>query len=90
MNVFNDVILARNRQLPDDDRMNETGRSFFKSFNINNLSVCTGWCTDQVIENGVINVRKMRLNTSVVTECLLPTDDKFNYAFCAVHCDTIM
>ena len=48
MNVFNNVILARNRQLPDDDRMNETRRSIFKSFNINNLSVCIGWCTDQV------------------------------------------
>ena len=23
--------------------------SIFKSFNINNLSVCIGWCTDQVI-----------------------------------------
>ena len=48
MNVFNNVILARNRQLPDDDRMIETCRSIFKSFNINNLSVCTGWCTDQL------------------------------------------
>ena len=48
MNVFNNVILARNRQLPDDDRMIETCQSIFKSFNINNLSVCIGWCTDQV------------------------------------------
>ena len=48
MNVFNNVILARNKQLPDDDRMIETCRSIFKSFNINNLSVCTGWFTDQV------------------------------------------
>ena len=48
MNVFNNVILARNRQLADDDRMIETSRSIFKSFNINNLSVCIGWCTDQV------------------------------------------
>ena len=48
MNIFNNVILARNRQLPDDDRMIETCRSIFKSFNINNLSVCIGWCTDQV------------------------------------------
>ena len=48
MDVFNNVILARNRQLPDDDRMIETCRSIFKSFNINNVSVCIGWCTDQV------------------------------------------
>ena len=46
--VFNSVILARNRQLPDDDRMIETCRSIFKSFNVNNLSVCIGWCADQV------------------------------------------
>ena len=82
MNVFNNVILARNRQLPDDDRMIETCRSIFKSFNplnakltpichllallgahhilhvsrirvnINNLSVCIGWCTDQVTLRG--------------------------------------
>ena len=39
VNVFNNVILARNKQLPDDDRMIETCRSIFKSFNINNLSV---------------------------------------------------
>ena len=49
MNVFNNVILARNRQLPDDDRMIETCRSIFKSFNVNNLSVCIGWCADQVM-----------------------------------------
>ena len=48
MNIFNNVILARNTQLSDDDRMIETCRSVFKSFNINNLSVCIGWCTDQV------------------------------------------
>jgi len=48
LNVFNNVILARNRQLPDDYRMIETCRSIFKSFNINNLSVCIGWCADQV------------------------------------------
>jgi len=48
VNVFNNVILARNRQLPDDDRMIETCRSIFKSLNINNLSVYIGWCTDQV------------------------------------------
>ena len=48
VNIFNNVILARNRQLPDDDRKIETCRSIFKSFNINNLSVCVGWCTDQV------------------------------------------
>ena len=28
--------------------MIETCRSIFKSFNINNLSVCIGWCADQV------------------------------------------
>ena len=48
MNVLNNVILARNRQLPDDDRMIETCRSIFKSFNVNNLSVCIGWGADQV------------------------------------------
>ena len=48
MNVFNNVILARNRQLPNDDRMIETCRSIFKSFNVNNLNVCIGWCADQV------------------------------------------
>ena len=48
VNVFNNVILARNRQLPDDDRMIETCQSIFKSFNVNNLSVCIGWCADQV------------------------------------------
>ena len=48
-NVFNNVILARNRQLPDDDRMIETCRSIFKSFNANNLSVCIGWCADQLV-----------------------------------------
>ena len=51
MNVFNNVILARNRQLPDEGRMIETCRSIFKSFNINNLSVCTGWSTDQKTDN---------------------------------------
>ena len=30
VNVFNNVILARNRQLPDDDRMIETCRSISK------------------------------------------------------------
>jgi len=49
VNVFNNVILARTRQLPDDDhRMIETCRSIFKSFNVNNLSVCIGWCANQV------------------------------------------
>jgi hypothetical protein len=46
--VFNNVILARNRQLPDDDRMLKTYQSIFKTFNVNNLSVCIGWCADQV------------------------------------------
>ena len=49
MNVFNNVILARNRQLRDDDRMIETCRSIYKNFKFNNLSVCIGWCADQVI-----------------------------------------
>ena len=35
----NSEILARNRQLHDDDRMIETCQSIFKSFNINNLTV---------------------------------------------------
>jgi len=48
VNVFNNVILVRNRQLPDDDRMIKTCRSIFKSFNVNNLSVCIDWCADQV------------------------------------------
>ena len=48
MSVFNNIILARNRELADDDRMIETCQSIFKSFNINNLSVCIGWCADQV------------------------------------------
>ena len=48
---FNNVILARNRQLPDDDRKIEICRSIFKSFNVNNLSVCIGWCADQVTQN---------------------------------------
>jgi len=48
VNIFNNVILARNRQLLDDDRMTETCRSIFKSFNVNNLSVCIGWCADKV------------------------------------------
>jgi len=53
VNVFNNVILARNRQLPDDDRMTETCRSIFKSFNVNNISVCIGWCADQVTLNPI-------------------------------------
>jgi len=56
VNVFNNVILTRNRQLPDDDRMIETCRRIFKSFNINNLSVRIGWCADQV------NLRSARCN----------------------------
>jgi len=40
VDVFNNIILARNRQLPDDDRMIETCRSIFKSFNVKNLLVC--------------------------------------------------
>jgi len=48
VNVSNNAILARNRQLPDDDRMIEICQSILKSFNVNNLSVCIGWCADQV------------------------------------------
>ena len=47
MNIFNNVILAMNRQLPDDDQMIETCWSIFRSFNVNNLSVCIGWYADQ-------------------------------------------
>ena len=46
--LFLAKIQARNRQLPDDDRMIETCWSIFKSFNVNNLGVCIGWCADQV------------------------------------------
>jgi len=50
MYVFNNVILARNKQLPDDNRMIETCRSIFKkkflkSFNIK-LSECISWYAD--------------------------------------------
>ena len=65
MNVFNNVILARNRQLPDDDRTIEKCRIIFKSFNINNLSVCIGWCTDQV------TLRSARCNNEDVVVYLL-------------------
>ena len=45
---FTNVILARNRQLPDDDRMIETCRSIFKkSFNIK-WSVCSSWYANWV------------------------------------------
>ena len=42
VNVFSNVILARNRQLPDDDRMIETCRCIFKSFNVNKFK-CVHW-----------------------------------------------
>ena len=64
MNVFNNVILARNRPLPDDDRMIETCRSIFKSFNVNNLSVCICWCADQV------TLRSARCNDKDVLQLL--------------------
>ena len=64
MNVFNNVILARNRQLPDDDRMIETCRSIFESFNVNNLTVCIGWCADQV------TLRSARCNDKEVSDGL--------------------
>ena len=63
VNVFNNVISARNRHLPDDDRMIETCRSIFKSFNINNLSVCIGWCADQV------TLRSARCNGKESSDC---------------------
>jgi len=52
MYVFNNVILARNKQLPDDNRMIETCRSIFKkkflkSFNIK-LSECISWYADWI------------------------------------------
>ena len=56
VNVFNNVILARNRQLPDDDRMIEACRSIFKSFNVNNLSVCIGWCANQKLNRFCIDI----------------------------------
>jgi len=64
VNVFNKVILARNRQLPDDGRMIETCRSIFKSFNMNNLSVCISWCTDQVIFLNFLNLTTERTQKS--------------------------
>jgi len=39
--------------------MIETCRSIFKSFNVNNLSVCIGWCADQV------TLRSARCNDKV-------------------------
>jgi hypothetical protein len=45
------------------------------------------WSDGETIVNGTINTRKIRLNTSVVF--LLPTDEKFNYDFCTVHCDKV-
>ena len=61
LNVFNNVILARNRQLPHDDRMIETCRSIFKSFNVNNLSVCIGWYALLNVFNNVILARNKQL-----------------------------
>jgi hypothetical protein len=48
------------------------------------------WSDGETIENGIINDGKAGLNTSVVTDCLLPTDEKFHYALCKVHCDAII
>ena len=45
----------------DDDRMIETYRSIFISFNVNNLSVCFGWCADQV------TLRSSRCNDKDIT-----------------------
>ena len=68
VNVFNNVILARNRQLPDDDGMIETCRSICKSFNVNNLSVCVGWCVDQVtLRSARCNDKEDLTNISVLS-----------------------
>ena len=67
---FNNVILARNRQLPDDDRMIETCRSIFKSFNVNNLSVCIGCCADQVIK-AVVSSERVTGKIILNVDCLL-------------------
>jgi hypothetical protein len=48
------------------------------------------WSDGETIENGIINARKIGLNTSVVTVCLLPRDGKFHYALCTLHCDEMM
>ena len=66
MNVFNNVILARNRQLPDDDRMIETCRSIFKSFNVNDLSVSINWCADQVTLRSARCNNKDKENSAIV------------------------
>ena len=72
VNVFNNVILARNRQLPDDDRMIETCRGIFKSFNVNCLSVCIGWCADQV------TLRSERCNDKENVRCSAVINIKYN------------
>ena len=38
------------------------------------------WSDGETIENLIIDGGKIGLNTSVVTGCLLPTDEKFHYA----------
>ena len=37
------------------------------------------WSCGETIENGILNARKIGLNTSVVKGCLLPADGKFHY-----------
>jgi len=75
VNIFNNIILARNRQLPDDDRMIETCRSILKSFHVNNLSVCIGWCADQVTLLHVSIIRSF--SGSIFCSLLkLPEDDR--------------
>ena len=76
MNVFNNAILARNRQLSDDDQMIETCRSIFRSFNVNNLSVCIGWCADQVT-----NV-KVTVLTSMILGQVLTKNFKHFFRAC--------
>ena len=49
--------------------MIETCRSIFKSFNVNNLSVCIGWCADQV------TLRSARCNGKDLNICL-KTEEK--------------
>jgi len=80
VNFFNNVILARNRQLPGDDRMIETCWSIFKSFNVNNLSVCVGWCADQVtLRSARCNDRHLNIfifkPTTNISVSMLPKRD---------------
>jgi len=46
------------------------------------------WSDGETIENAFINAHKKGTNAPVVTECLLPSVEKFNYVFCTLHSDT--